>query len=86
MTRDEIQAWVSEAAGKAAAEAVADALKTANLIDGPTHLRHHQLIEDFCDTFGKVKTASITVVVAAIITGIITVVILGIRSWLAGGK
>jgi hypothetical protein len=89
MTRDEIQEWVGEAAGKAAGEAaakaVAEALKAANIVDGPTHLRHHQFLEDFCNTYGQVKKASIVAIVTLLVGGIFTLVILGFTHWSGKG-
>lgn len=81
MTKEDIQAWVREAAG----EAVADALKAANIVDGPTHLKHHQFIEDFCCTYGQVKKAGITAIVTILVTGVIALLVLGFTHWSGKG-
>jgi hypothetical protein len=75
MDKDDVQEWVKEA--------VSEALVNANLVDGPTHIRHHQVLQEFCETYNKVKLTGITVTVTAIVTGIITVCVLGIRAWMA---
>lgn len=82
MTKEEVQAWVREAT----AEAVADALKAANIVDGPTHLRHHQFIEDFCSTYGQVKKAGITAVVTLVVTGLLALLVLGFSHWSGKGS
>lgn len=67
-------------------EAVAEALKGENLIDGPTHILHHQWIADYCDTFSKVKIAGLTAFALTCIGGVITLIVLGFRTWMATGK
>lgn len=76
--KERVQEWVREAVG--------DALSAANIIDGPTHIKHHQILQEFCDTYSKVKTTSITVLVATFIGGVITIVVLGFRAWIKGSS
>lgn len=76
-----MQDWVREAVG----EAVAEALRAANIVDGPTHLRHHQFIEDFYCTYGQVKKAGITAVVTILVTGLIALLVLGFTHWSGKG-
>ncbi len=64
--------------------AVADALKAANIVDGPTHLRHHQFIDDFYCTYGQVKKAGIAAIVTALVGGTIALLVLGLKHWQAG--
>lgn len=62
---------------KAVSEAVADALKGANLIDGPTHIVHHQAIEEWMAAKRWASKAAITVFV----TGVLGLLVLGIKQW-----
>lgn len=75
VSKESVQEWVKEA--------VSEALENANLVDGPTHIRHHQVLQDFCETYNKVKTTGITVTVTALVTGFITVIVLGLRYYFA---
>jgi hypothetical protein len=70
MTREEIRAAVKEA--------VTEALRGANLIDGPTHIAHHQALEDMLQAKRHAWKVSITVIIG----GLIGLLILGIKSWM----
>ncbi|MDR2075721.1 MAG: hypothetical protein LBP61_02125 [Desulfovibrio sp.] len=70
LTREEIRSAVKEA--------VAEALKAANLIDGPTHIAHHQALEDMILARRHAHRVGITVIVG----GLVGLLIMGIRSWL----
>lgn len=64
---------------EAVKEAVAEALKGANLIDGPTHIAHHQAFEDF---LALTKHAKKTFV-GAVVMGFIALLMLGVAAWKA---
>ena len=70
MTREELQALVKEA--------VADALRASNLIDGPTHIAHHQALEDMIQAKRHAHKVGITVIVG----GLVGLLIMGIKSWM----
>lgn len=61
--------------------AVSDALKQelrgANLIDGPTHIAHHQAIDEFLSLAKHAKKTF----VGAIIMGIFALLMLGVAVW-----
>jgi len=78
MTYDEMRETVKEAV----AEGMAEALKGANLVDGPTHLKHHELINDVCKAMDTAKTTFLRVLVTALTLGLIGAVVLFWR----GGK
>lgn len=56
-------------------EAVRDELKAANIIDGPTHIKHHEFIGDLCESFDTVKKTTLRVLVNAMVIGLIAAVI-----------
>ena len=73
------EARITAAVKEAAREAVADALRGANLIDGPTHIKHHQAIEEFLNlTLHAKKT-----VVGAVIKGLCWLLLAGFALWAA---
>lgn len=73
------EARLREAVKEAAREAVAEALRGANLIDGPTHIKHHQAIEEFLNlTLHAKKT-----VVGAVIKGLCWLLLAGFALWAA---
>ena len=74
MTDEQIKAVVREA--------VAEALKGANLIDGPTHIAHHQAIEEQLQLFRHAKKGLISV----IISGLAGLIAWGMWAWVHHGK
>ena len=73
------EARLKEAVKEAAREAVSEALRGANLIDGPTHIKHHQAIEEFLNlTLHAKKT-----VVGAVIKGLCWLLLAGFAVWAA---
>jgi len=69
---------VSEAEIKAIVkEAVSEALKGANLIDGPTHIAHHQALDEFLSLTKHAKKTF----VGAFIMGVIALIMLGMAAW-----
>jgi hypothetical protein len=76
--KEEIRSVVKEAVASAVAEAVAAALKASNLIDGPTHLSHHQAIEEMLQARRHAYKAGITVIIG----GLVSLLVMGVRSWL----
>jgi hypothetical protein len=69
LSRDDLQALIKEA--------VAEALRASNLIDGPTHIAHHQALEEMIQAKRHAYRVGITV----IISGLIGLLVLGIKSW-----
>ncbi len=64
---------------EAVKEAVAEALRGANLIDGPTHIAHHQAIEQFLHlTLHAKKT-----VIGALVKGMCWLLLAGFAVWAA---
>ncbi len=64
---------------EAVKEAVAEALRGANLIDGPTHIAHHQAIEQFLGlTLHAKKT-----VIGALVKGLCWLILAGFAVWAA---
>lgn len=60
--------------------AVREELKAANIVDGPTHLRHHQFLEEWCRTMTTARNTTIKVVVTALVSGVIAAVVLFCQS------
>ena len=58
-------------------EAVKEALKGINLIDGPTHIAHHQELERIL----SLKDHAQRVGVGVIITGVIGLIVIGFGAW-----
>jgi hypothetical protein len=56
-------------------EAVREELRAANIIDGPTHVRHHEFINDLCESFDTAKKTTIRVLVNAFVIGVIAAVV-----------
>ncbi len=67
---------------EAVKEAVAEALRGNNLIDGPTHIAHHQAIEEF---LALTKHAKKTVI-GSLVVGLLSLILLGLAAWVAGNK
>ena len=63
-------------------EAVAEALIGANLIDGATHIAHHQAIEEQLQLFRHAKKG----VVSVIISGLAGLIAWGLWGWIHHGK
>ena len=63
-------------------EAVSEALKTANIIDGPTHIAHHQAIEEQLQLFRHAKKGLVSV----IISGLAGLIAWGLWAWVHHGK
>lgn len=74
-TRDEMRQLVKEA--------VSEALKGANLIDGPTHIAHHQALEEFLQTKRTVTRAGYVALAGSFVAGLLALLILGIKEWAA---
>ncbi|MDR1685215.1 MAG: hypothetical protein LBR82_02035 [Desulfovibrio sp.] len=74
--RDELKGLVRNA--------VAEALKASNLIDGPTHLAHHQAIEEMLQAKRAATRAGIRTAVTITIGGLISLIILGVKEWTKG--
>lgn len=73
MSEAEIKAVVKSAV----AEALKDELRAANLIDGPTHIAHHQALSEFLSLTRHAKKTF----VGAVIMGCIALLMLGIAVW-----
>ena len=63
-------------------EAVKEELLGANLVDGPTHLAHHQEIENLI----QLKKHAEKTGIATVIVGLIGLTVLGIWAWINGQK
>ena len=63
-------------------EAVKEELLGANLVDGPTHLAHHQEIENFI----RLKQHAEKTGIATVIVGLIGLTVLGVWAWLNGQR
>ena len=63
-------------------EAVKEELLGANLVDGPTHLAHHQEIENLI----QLKRHAQKTGIATVIVGLIGLTVLGIWAWINGHK
>lgn len=63
-------------------EAVSEALRGANLVDGPTHIAHHQAIEEFLVLTKHAKKT----VIGGVVLGLLSLFLLGIAAWVAGHK
>lgn len=63
-------------------EAVSEALRGANLVDGPTHIAHHQAIEEFLVLTKHAKKT----VIGSLVVGVLSLLLLGIAAWVAGHK
>ena len=74
MTDEQIRAVVREA--------VQEALKGANLVDGPTHIAHHQAIEEQLQLFRHAKKGLVSV----IISGLAGLIAWGMWAWVNHGK
>jgi hypothetical protein len=55
--------------------AVREELKAANIVDGPTHMRHHQYLEQWCNSMDTVRNTALKVLVTAVIGGIVAAVV-----------
>ena len=66
---------------KAVKEAVAEALKGANLIDGPTHILHHQEFENWIQAKRLVGNVAVKVTVTAFVVGLLGMVAIGFLEW-----
>lgn len=73
-TDEEIRALVKEA--------VAEALRGANIIDGPTHIAHHQAIGEILSLAGYAKKK----IVGGIVSGLLCLLLLGAAVWVAGSR
>ncbi|NDV19231.1 hypothetical protein GO013_07335 [Pseudodesulfovibrio sp. JC047] len=60
---------------QAVREAVREELKAANIIDGPTHIRHHEFIDELCESFDTVKKTTLRVLVNCLVLGVIAAVL-----------
>jgi len=60
---------------EAVREAVREELRSANIIDGPTHVRHHEFIERWCKTMDTVGTTTVRIVVTAVVGAIIAAIV-----------
>jgi hypothetical protein len=58
--------------------AVNDALKGASIIDGPTHIAHHQAIDEMLHA----RRFAYKTGIAVIISGIFSLIAIGIREWI----
>ena len=63
-------------------EAVKEELLGANLVDGPTHLAHHQEIENLI----QLKKHAEKTGIATVIVGLIGLTVLGIWAWIKGQR
>lgn len=66
---------MTEDVKEAVREAVREELRAANIIDGPTHVRHHEFIDDLCESFDTAKKTTIKVVVNALVIGVIAAIV-----------
>ena len=69
MTEDQIRDAVKEA--------VAEALKGANLIDGPTHIAHHQAMSEALNLMAHAKKT----IVGSLVRGVMALLLLGCLAW-----
>lgn len=60
---------------EAVREAVREELKASNLIDSQTHIKHHEFINDLCESFDTAKKSTIKVLVNAVVVSLIAAVI-----------
>ena len=67
---------------QAVRDAVVEALRGQNLIDGPTHLLHHRMLEEQILMSRHVKKG----VLSLIVGGIGTLIVWGMWAWTHGGK
>ncbi|MDD4950990.1 MAG: hypothetical protein PHV85_00445 [Desulfovibrionaceae bacterium] len=68
-------AAVREVVREAAREAVRQELRAHNLIDGATHLKHHEFLASWCKAMDLARSTTIKVVVTALLGGIFAVVV-----------
>ena len=61
---------------QAVREAVSEALRGANLVDGPTHIAHHQAIEEFLVLTKHAKKT----VIGGVVLGVLSLFLLGIAA------
>lgn len=61
-------------------EAVSEALRGSSLVDGPTHIAHHQAFEDFLALTRFAKKSA----VGAVVAGLIALIMLGMAAWKSG--
>lgn len=60
-------------------EAVSEALRGSNIIDGPTHIAHHQAVAEFLSLAGHAKKT----LVGAVVFGLFSLLLLGVAAWKA---
>ncbi len=74
MTEEQIKAVVHEA--------IRDALRESNLIDGPTHLAHHQALEEQLQLCRTAKRGLVT----SFVMGLCGLIAWGLWAWMQHGK
>ncbi len=74
------QAAHDELIRTAVREAVSEALRSANLIDGPTHVAHHQMLEEQIALVRHAKKG----ILSAIVTGLCALLAWGLWAWAHG--
>ena len=67
---------------KAVREAVSEALKGASLIDGPTHIAHHQAMAEALSMASHAKKT----VVGVLVKGFMALLLLGCLAWAWGHR
>lgn len=67
---------------EAVREAVCEALRGSNIVDGPTHIAHHQAIEEFLTLTKHAKKT----VIGSLVLGVIALLLLGVASWVSGQR
>ena len=77
-TDEQVKAMIREATR----EAISEALRGASIVDGPTHIAHHQAIDEFL----KLTVHAKKTMVGAIVLGLTTLLVLGFGAWIAGHK
>lgn len=74
---DPMKTEIKAEIGAIVAEAVRDALRGENLIDGPRHVAHHQAIDEFLSLAKHAKKTA----VGGFVMGVLVLVVLGIAVW-----
>lgn len=71
----EQQAEFLQRVSDCAREAVREELRAANIIDGPTHVKHHEVLGRWCDAMDTAGKTLIRTLVASLVGGLILAVV-----------
>ncbi len=82
MMEERVTTAIRQEIKAAVREAVAEALKGANLIDGPTHIAHHQAIAEALSMAAHAKKTF----VGSLVKGLMALLLLGCLAWIWGSR